>query len=187
MQLLHESDEHLMQKVSEGAHAAYSCLLRRHADSVLTFLHRMTGDHHWSEELFQEVFLAVWIKRKTYKPALSFRSWLFGIAMNKCRHQWRTRRNSRVIADTDQTETAAGNAPEPSQRAIASEDARQIEQAVLRLPQQQRIVVVLRIWNGLSFQEIADVTSSNVSTARSNMFHALTTLRKWFEHRQLTP
>ena len=89
---LQQSDEELMREVSRGQRPALSILIRRYANPLLTFLVRMTCDHHQSEELFQEVFLAVWTSRERYQFPRSFRSWLFGIAANKCHAEFRKRR-----------------------------------------------------------------------------------------------
>jgi DNA-directed RNA polymerase specialized sigma24 family protein len=86
-----ETDERLMQQMALGKRDALSALMRRHANSVLTYLRRMTGDEPLSEELFQDVFLAVWTHRRRYRSPLSFRAWLFGIAVNKCRAALRRR------------------------------------------------------------------------------------------------
>ena len=72
--------------------SASSPLIRRHASRLLTYIQRMIGDRHRSEELFQEVFLAVWSKRRQYKFPRPFRAWLFGIATNQCRSEFRKAR-----------------------------------------------------------------------------------------------
>lgn len=87
----YEADERLMQRVAEGARDAMSILLRRYATPLLTFIDRMMGDRHRAEELFQEVFLTVWVQRRDYCPLSAFRPWLFGIAANKCRTHLRGR------------------------------------------------------------------------------------------------
>ncbi|MGL4551758.1 MAG: RNA polymerase sigma factor, partial [Gemmataceae bacterium] len=78
-------DEDLMARVAAGDAGRLEPLVRRHAGPLLTFLVRMVGDHHRAEELFQEVFLAVWVKRRTYQPPRPFRPWLYAIAVNRSR------------------------------------------------------------------------------------------------------
>jgi RNA polymerase sigma-70 factor (ECF subfamily) len=174
-----EADETLMQAVALDQRAAFETLVRRHAAPLLTFLHRMTGDRHRAEEQFQEVFLAVWTKRQQYQYPRPFRPWLFAIAANQCRadyrRQVRTRESPLTIA-----EEAAVTAfdPTPPQVAIAAETAATIADAIGDLPMQQRQVVVLRLWNSMSYAEIAAALNRSEATVRSHMHHALAALRK---------
>ena len=69
------------------------------------------------------------------------------------------------------------------QTALAIETATLVDAAVARLPQQQRLVVVLRVWNGMSFAEIAEITGTADSTVRSRMHRALAAMRKYLESR----
>ncbi len=175
------SSEELMHRVQSGEKSALSMLMRRYANSLLTYLHRMTGNHHSSEELLQEVFLAVWVQRKSYEYPRPFRRWLFGIATNKCRSANRSRVRRPTLPGS--VDVPSSNAPSPHEAAVATETALVVEQALLRLPEQQREVVVLRVWNGLSYQAISDVLNRSEGTIRSQMHHALNSIRKFLEPR----
>src|SRR5580700_4725651 len=78
-------DESLMAEVGKGKREAMEVLVRRFATPLLTFIERMVGDRHQAEELFQDVFLAVWVHRGSYQHPRPFRAWLYSIALNKCR------------------------------------------------------------------------------------------------------
>src|SRR6266571_9373160 len=86
-----ERDEWLMAQVALGKRDHLEPLVRRYASPLLTFIQRMVGDAHRSEELFQDVFLAVWSKRRQYQFPRPFKPWLYGIALNKCRADFRSR------------------------------------------------------------------------------------------------
>src|SRR5215218_6301932 len=149
-----ERDEFVMSQVAEGRGELLEWLVRRHAVGLLTFLARMTGDHHRAEELFQEVFLAVWLKRRQYQYPRPFKPWLYAIALNKCRAAFRARTPPpRLLGDEDADAPGRGEAP--PDHLIAAETAELVGRAVTRLPQQQRAVVVLRVWQGLSYARIA--------------------------------
>jgi RNA polymerase sigma-70 factor (ECF subfamily) len=179
----HESDERLMQQVGLDMRQPLSVLLRRYASPLATFLRRMCGDHHLAEELFQETFLAVWTSRKKYQHPRPFRSWLFGIATNKCRLE--QRRVAVPLAPLNDGGAAApvAGGPSPVEAAIAAETAALVDRVILRLPAQQRSVMVLRVWNGLSYAEIAETLQLTEATVRSHMFHALERLRQYLEPR----
>jgi RNA polymerase sigma-70 factor (ECF subfamily) len=164
-----------MAQVALGQREQLEPLIRRYASSLLTFMRRMIGDRHRSEELFQEVFLAVWVKRRQYRFPRPFKPWLYGIAANKCRAAYRSR-SGRALGGLEE-EAAVAPGLSPAETAIATETAAQISAAVTRLPPQQRQVVVLRIWNGLSYAEIAQTMGRSEATIRSNMHHGLAALR----------
>lgn len=172
------SSEDLMARVAQGSDAALSTLLRRHASPLLTFLQRMLGDRQRAEDSFQEVFLAVWTHRHQYRYPGRFQSWLFGIALNQCRAEFRRGRLPTVTLDDQPALDPADDDPTPAQAAVAGETAALVAQAVADLPAQQRAVVVLRIWNGLPYGEIADILGLQTATARSHMLHALATMRR---------
>ena len=168
-----QRDEDLMAQVVEGRNDLLDRLIRRHANPLLTFIIRMVGDRHRAEELFQEVFLTVWLKRHQYQYPRPFRPWLYTIALNRCRAQFRLR-----TPRPDQLNEEPADLHSPADHAIADETAHLVSHAVTCLPQQQRAVVVLRIWQGLPYHRIAEMVGCDVSTARSHMHHGLTALRK---------
>ncbi len=176
-------DEDLMMRVAAGNREAMGPLVRRYASPLLTFIRRMTGDWHRAEELFQEAFLAVWQHRRRYEYPRPFRPWLFGIAVNKCRAEFRKRPGvAELLQDWLDVPTAACD-PTPVEAAIAVETATLVAQAVATLPPKQRTVLVLRVWNGMEYAEIAEALERTESTIRSQMFHALAAMRRYLEPR----
>src|SRR5271163_2162070 len=114
-------DEEVMAQVAHGKSQLLERLIRRHATPLLTFISRLVGDRHRGEELFQEVFLTVWIKRHQYEFPRSFKNWLYAIALNKCRASFRARSLSEVSLpeqDGPPTEDLS-----PAEALVASETA----------------------------------------------------------------
>ena len=175
-----DRDEYLMARVADGRAELLERLVRRHASPLLTFIRRMVGDRHASEELFQEVFLAVWLKRRQYQYPRPFKPWLYAIALNKCRAAFRARARVAVPL-AEEGPSAPGAGASPAEHAIASETAELVGRAVTRLPEQQRAVVVLRIWQGLPYARIAEIVGCTEGTVRSHMHHALAALRQRLE------
>jgi RNA polymerase sigma-70 factor (ECF subfamily) len=173
-------DEWLMAEVRLGERAALEPLIRRYATPLLTFIQRMIGDRHHSEELFQEVFLAVWKKRRQYQFPRPFKPWLYRIAINRCRAAFRGRGVPTCDFPKEDSLTAPGDSdPSPPDQAIATETAALVTAAVTRLPPQQRLVVVLRIWDELSYAEIASLLGRTEATVRSHMHHGLAALKQY--------
>ena len=171
-------DELLMAQIAAGHAELLEMLVRRYGVRLLTFITRFIGDRHRGEELFQEVFLAVWSKRHQYQTTRPFRPWLYAIAVNKCRELLR-----RVPAPaTGYEEQEPASAEEtPSEHALTDQRAALVVRAVQRLPAKQRMVVMLRVWDDLSYAEIAESSGCTESTVRSHMHLALATLRKELE------
>jgi RNA polymerase sigma-70 factor (ECF subfamily) len=184
MQAVQErDDEWLMGQVARGQREQLAPLVRRYANRLLTFIRRMVGDEHQSEELFQEVFLTVWVKRHQYSSPRPFKSWLYAIAVNKCREAHRRRDFLTLPSLSDYTAVPFEREPPPDARMVATETATLVGKAVALLPPQQRAVVVLRIWDGMSYADIAEVVGRSEGTVRSNMHHGLAAMRKYLEPR----
>src|SRR6266571_1836886 len=98
-----DRDEWLMAQVALDKREFLEPLIRRYANPLLTFIRRMVGDAHRSEELFQEVFLAVWVKRHQYRFPQPLKAWLYAIALNKCRASFRERRLPMTVLQGDDT------------------------------------------------------------------------------------
>jgi RNA polymerase sigma-70 factor (ECF subfamily) len=176
-------DEALMTAVARGNARALETLIGRHATPLLSFIYRMTGDYHRSEELFQEVFLAVWTKRRLYEYPRPFKTWLYAIAVNRCRSDFRR-------VSVPEQPLAESEVPEPLLErgspvatALAAERAALITAALTHLPEPQRVVVVLRVWQQMSYAEIARVLEQAEGTVRSHMHRGLCALRGLLEGR----
>jgi RNA polymerase sigma-70 factor (ECF subfamily) len=184
-----EPDEWLMQQVAQGSSRHLETLIRRYSQPILTFATRMLGSVHRGEEAFQETFLSVFVRRSTYKYPRFFRPWLFRIAHNQCRELMRYKDflAGRYVAEPDpqrlDPSRAAPGFSGPVEVAIAAETSTLVERAVACLPAQQRAILVLRVWNAMSYTEIAVTLEIAEATARSTMHDALASLRRYLEPR----
>jgi RNA polymerase sigma-70 factor (ECF subfamily) len=173
-----DRDEYLMARVAAGQPDLLERLVRRHASPLLTFIRHLVGDRHRSEELFQEVFLAVWVKRRQYQFPRPFKAWLYAIALNKCRAGFRARPPDPLRLSDAPGGGPADAAGSPADSLIAAETAELVSRAVTRLPPRQRAVVVLRVWEGLPYARIAEILGRTEATVRSHMHHGLASLRE---------
>jgi RNA polymerase sigma-70 factor, ECF subfamily len=178
-----QTDEALMNRLACGESKVLDVLLHRHATPVLTFIQRMIGRRHRAEDLFQEVFMAVWLKRGQYDASRPFRPWLLAIAVNKCRAELRQWQLGSIYEQELPADCPVASDPSPVETAIGTETATLVAAAVAVLPERQRSIVVLRIWNGLPYAEIAEAMGLSESTVRVQMFRGLKTMRKFLEPR----
>jgi RNA polymerase sigma-70 factor (ECF subfamily) len=174
-----ETDEQLMAKILAGSQEYFEPLVRRHANGLLNFIHKTIGDRHRSEELFQEVLLTFWKKRKQYDYYRRFKPWLYAIAANKVRAYLRSHAAVSFVSMDDEPPGLKFS----GDTLVMAETASLVATAVHRLPAKQRIVVVLRLWSDMSYTEIADIVNRSESTVRANMHHALANMRTYLEPR----
>lgn len=188
-----ETDEHLFL---DGRDSAMTRLIGRYERPLYRFLLRATGDAHQAEDLFQETFLRLQRARASFQPGLPLRPYLYRIALNLVRDA-RARDGSRPATvsleaaardasgasngPTSWHEVLPGSASDPSADAERGELRRRVRQAVEALPDVEREVVILRVFEGLSFAEIASATGVPLPTAKSRLLYALRRLRPVLE------
>jgi len=175
-------DVRLMQLVSAGEEAAFEELVERHQRLVIGTVARMLGSNSDVEDIAQQVFVRVWKSAKRYVPRAKFTTWLLKITRNLVFNE--LRRRSRHTQLPLQPESADEERPIRDERAMAP-DASLLEQelqgaieaAITQLPETQRMAVVLRRYDELSYEEIAEVLDQSVPAVKSLLFRARTELR----------
>jgi RNA polymerase sigma-70 factor (family 1) len=176
-------DVRLMALVSDGDSAAFEELVERHQRLVIGTVSRMLGNHSDAEDIAQQVFVRVWKSAKRYVPRAKFTTWLLKITRNLVFNE--LRRRSRHAQVSLQSETEEEERPIRDEHAI-SPDASMLEQelqkaidsAIARLPETQRMAVILRRYEELSYEEIAETLDQSVSAVKSLLFRARTELRE---------
>ncbi len=156
-----DRDEWLMSQVAVGRQDVLEVLVRRYATPLLTFIRRLVIDHHRSEELFQEVFVAVWQKRGQYHTQRAFRPWLYAIAMNVGRAA--VRKEARKLEQPGDLDAYAESSA-PHMRDVIRDQT--VQRALKQLSHDQREVIVLHWFEGLDFQEIANIVDASLSAVK---------------------
>jgi RNA polymerase sigma-70 factor (ECF subfamily) len=152
-------------------------LVDRHGAAVLAMLRRLCGNRHDADDVFQEVAARVWLNLHSMPRLRSPRAWLLTIAYRRFLDH-RARVTSHVsLLDTDAPERD-WPAADPSRLAERSEEARMLDQAVQKLPESLRSIIVLHYTGGLSLRETAHLMDISVGTAKSRLNTALTQLRR---------
>lgn len=168
-----DPDVALMLEVAQGSEAAFTALVHRHQNPLLNFFARM-GASPDCEDLVQETFIRLFRYRRQYKPAARFTTFLYHLA----RHVWADRgrkiiRMERLASEfQSQVEITSQGPPGRSGAAV------DIEAALDKLSPKLREVIVLNIYQGLRYQEIADVLEIPLGTVKSRINLALTALKE---------
>jgi len=152
----------------QGDRQAYGELVIMYRESVVGVVYRMCGDAQVAEDAAQEAFIRAWQHIRRYQPRASFRSWVYRIAVNAALDVLRREKPSADIEAVPLAVTDAG----PLAAVEAQERAQAVQQAVLGLPPASRTVLILREYQGLSYQEIADALDIPSGTVMSRLNYA---------------
>jgi RNA polymerase sigma-70 factor (ECF subfamily) len=172
-------DSELISAVLKGEKAQFCELVRRHQQALMRVSLRMTKDLSQAEDVVQEAFVKAFEKLHSFEGRSSFKSWLFQIAINTAKNKLRSGGNRETVS-LDDVQLISPSHPEISlfrgtlERALRGE--------VDRLPYRQRAAVSLRIFEDLSFQEVAEVMACPYDTAKANYRHGLMALRHRLAH-----
>ena len=167
------SDEALMLEFQQGSGEAFTELFRRYREPIYGFFLRRLQDPARAEELAQEAFLVILKSVQRYEPRALFRTYLYGIALNMI-YAERRKAGRRAAHSGDAKEV--DSAPDPA--TLADPDAEMVvRDAVGRLDEGEREVLLLREYEQLSYEEIAAVMRVPVNTVRSRLFRARMALR----------
>lgn len=167
-----QSDRDLMLAFQAGDEFAFVSLYNRYRNQVYGFCLKMLLDEDLAQDVLQETFMRVYENRQRLSNAASFKTWLFTIARNQSLNQ--LRRASRRV-DLDESappDPRAADGGLPISRLERSERIDLVNRYLKKLKPDYREVIVLREYQNLSYDEIAAVTRTNVSTVKSRLFKA---------------
>ena len=177
------SDVALMLRVRDGDLEAFETLVIRHQHSVVGTAAKMLGGAADAEDIGQQVFVRVWKHAARYQPSAKFTTWLMTITRNLVFNELRRRRRSQQVSmDADEGDTIRHQfvdeqAAAPSEEMLDSELHEAIDAAIASLPEAQRLAIVLRRYEGMPYEEIAEVLKTSVPAVKSILFRARAELK----------
>ena len=175
-----------MERLTAGHDAALNDLMERHATPVFHFLCRMVGNEDDANDLAQETFVRVFRARTSFRTNEKFTTWLYTIAANLARNQfrWRARHpNVSLDVESDASDQTLGNVlpandPAPNEQALAAERAAAVRAAVGQLPEDLREAIVLCEWEEHSVAEAAAILDATPKAVESRLYRARQILRE---------
>lgn len=162
--LAHISDEDLMGRFQEGEESAFVELYDRYNRRIYAYCVKMLKDRVHAEDLFQEVFIRVSRKRQHFQGG-NFSGWLFAIARNLCLNAIRDTVNHTSLDDLQGMMAA----PE---KELYDETSEILRDAIEQLPEDMKEALVLRVYSGFSYKEIADITDAKLATVKVRIHRA---------------
>jgi RNA polymerase sigma-70 factor (ECF subfamily) len=164
-------DRKVIERVLAGDSEAFNILVRQWEKPIYNFILRMIGDRDEAMDLCQDCFMKAYRELRTLKDRDRFSSWLYRIAHNTCL--------SKVRKDHGKTWVELD--PEMGSNHVVPENRLAVEKALEQLPEDQREVVILKVFQSLKFEEIAAIQGAPVSTVKSRLYMAFEKLRSILE------
>jgi RNA polymerase sigma-70 factor, ECF subfamily len=172
---LRQSDSEVIQRVLGGDRAAFDILVLEYQERIYRLAYRMTRNAEDARDLAQEAFVQAFRSLSNFRQRSSFSTWLYRIAMNLClNHLKSTGRMDPAEIDG----SVRDRRPNSLEAILTDERARALAAAIEALPPQQKATLTLRVHEGLSHREIAEVLGCSEGTAKANYFHAVRGLQR---------
>ena len=182
-----EHESALVARARQGDLQAYDELIKRYQERIYATIYHMTSNHEDANDLAQESFIKAYSALKSFKGGSSFYTWLYRIAVNKTINFLKQRKNRQAMslndidfqAEHDPDLVALVSEKTPRREAGLNELQEKLNEALLKLSEPHRLVVVLHDVQGQSHEEIAKVMDCNIGTVRSRLFYARQQLQSY--------
>ena len=170
-------DNTLIKRYINGDDAALTCIVKRYQKDIYRFIYRQVGNEADAADVTQKVFVNLFLKAKQYEGKSSFKTWLYQIAINQCKNQFRSndRRREHGVDENAEEFIFQDNKFDD---VFVLEKRRILQDAINSLPEKQRMTMQLRIYQECSFAEIADIMGSSVGTVKASYHQAVMSLTK---------
>ena len=176
-----DEDFALMRSVGRGDEKAFEKLIERHQLRVIGTIAKMLGNFEGAEDLGQQVFLRVWNSAPRYQATAKFTTWLLTIVRNLVFNEVRRRQRAQWLpmehGDGTPREFLDPNARTGAQQCERSELSEAVDKAIASLPEAQRMAIILRRYEELPYEDIAEVLKTTVPSVKSLLFRAREDLR----------
>jgi len=174
------ADTVLIRAVQAGDMAAFDELVLKHKDRLFNLIYWFLGDYHDANDCAQETFIKVFKSINKFRFESAFSTWLYRIAINTCKnriksysYRWKKKtvsiESSNVSKNGNPYSEIVNGSPTPVIALEKKEKMMRIQKAINSLPDEQNQVVVLRDIQGLSYQDISDITGLNLGTVKSRL------------------
>lgn len=174
------SDDQLMAQGARGDDSAFRILVERWQNQVFAFLLRMLGCPEDAQDLCQETFMRMISSADTYKGQGQFQSWLFRIAGNQARSRLRRRKVLRWFSFDNNRQDPPSLALNAHQELERAETRADVTRAIDKLPPRQKEALLLKQYQGMKYEEIAETMGLSVSAVQMLLHRAMKALRNDF-------
>lgn len=179
-------DIRLMLRFQNGEESCFEELVERHKQRVFNIAYRYLGNINDAEDAAQQIFINIYNAKRSYSPRAQFTTWLYTVCKNTCLKTFRKKRLNTISidADVDLEENAVSvqipdpNASTPLENMMNAERDQAVQEAIYSLPDNQKMAVILYKYEGLSYEEIAEITKFSVKAVKSLLHRARVSLKE---------
>lgn len=169
-------DRALVVAFLDGRREAFDVIVERHRRTVYQVCYRFMGNHEDASDLAQDVFVRAFKGLRNFKGESSLGTWLYRVGVNACLNRVAVKRPD--TEPIEATQHIDPRADDPLEHLVRDERAAVVRAAIQKLPPKQRVTLVLRVYQELTHEEIANILGSSVGAVKANFFHALNNLRR---------
>jgi RNA polymerase sigma-70 factor, ECF subfamily len=174
-----------VEAARRGDKQAFSQLVQAYQRPVYNLTYRMLGNSEEAEDAAQETFLRAYARLSQYDPQMKFSTWVFSIANHHCIDRLRKRRATHIsIDDNPVLENLHEDTPQPEHQALEQEQSVELQGLINLLEPEYRTPLVLRYWEEMSYEEIAQAMGVTVAAVKSRLFRARQQLMALYESDQ---
>lgn len=175
------SDQALTEHIAMGDQASFEAFVHRYHSPILSYLERLLNDRDKAEDIVQETFIKFLHQLESQRIPDNVRAWLYRVATNQCRDYWRSASYRKERNVFDHIPEQKDRQAKPSDIYERTETRNEMFQLLNELSNTQREIVIMRFYNDLKLQEIADVMECPLGTVKTRLFHALRLLKSRIE------
>ena len=173
-----DEDLDLITRTAAGENEAFDELVLKYQKPLYSLLYRMVSNHEDASDILQKTFIKAFTGLGSFERRSSFKTWLYQIAINLAKNVYRDRA---LVQYVDIDSVVIGKNPRTLETLISKENRLLVRQALLGLPEKQRITLILRVQEGKKFEEIAGIMKCSVGTSKANFHHAVQKLKKMMQ------
>ncbi len=175
------SDQELVQDVRNGDRRAFSELMRRYQERVYWVTRRIVGNHDDADDVTQETFVKAFVGLGDFRGDASFYTWVYRIAVNLSLNAIRKRQVLNYLRDSSVLSSLLPLGEDPVREVEFRDLQSRLEKAVAQLPEKQRAVFVLRHYEEMQYEEIAQILKTSIGGLKANYFHALKKVQQFLK------
>lgn len=170
-----EEERRWIQEVLSGNKQAYAHIINKYKNPLYATILRMTKNPQDAQDFVQEAFIKVYRQLGKYDETGKFSSWMYRVAINHCMDEFRKKRYKMKQVEINEGHVLNSNHPEVI--FLKKEKSRQLERLIASLPQDERMIILLRYVNELSYSEISELVDIPLSTVRNKLHRAKKKMR----------
>lgn len=192
------TDTQLINSILDGDRSRFNALVWRWEKPLYNFILRYLGNKELARDVTQKTFIRAYRNLSKLRDASKFSSWIYQIASNLCKDEIKKRNHHQFISldliqeNSDENglllpeELQQSPAQQPDMKVNQKQIRNIVQKALEQLPEEQRVVIIMKEYQGLKFKEIAEALNEPLNTIKSRMYYGLNGLRKIFEQWQIT-